>query len=168
MAVSLADFDPQVVAEYDITEDDLRRVEHYLRLLQGPEALALEDISSGGYYGTAALLHEVVELDILLEREPRLLEMDRDDALALWRVNEDAHARALASEYGYLRDVIQRLFNVTVGIGALIVANASDWDLDILIESNVELPLFKPDDEQIRQASDILARLRAVNREGAI
>ncbi len=64
--------------------------------------------------------------------------------------------------------MIQRLFNVTVGIGALIVANASDWDLDILIESNVELPLFQPDDEQVRQASDILGRLRAVNREGAI
>jgi len=168
MAVSLANFEPQAVADYDIPADDLRRGGHYVRLLQGPEALALEDIALGVYYGTAALLHEVVELDILLEREPRLLEMDRDDALALWRVNEDAHARALASEYGYLRDVIQRLFNVTVGIGALIVANASDWDLDILIESNVELPLFKPDDEQVRQASDILARLRAVNREGAI
>ncbi len=82
MAVSLADFDPQAVADYDITADDLRRVEHYLRLLQGSEALALEGIALGGYYGTAALLHEMVELDILLEREPRLLEMDRDDALA--------------------------------------------------------------------------------------
>jgi len=37
MAVSLADFDPQAVADYDITADDLRRVEHYVRLLQGPE-----------------------------------------------------------------------------------------------------------------------------------
>jgi len=67
MAVSLANFDPQVVAEYNITADDLRRVEHYLRLLQGPDAPALKDIAVGGYYGTSALLHEVVELDILLE-----------------------------------------------------------------------------------------------------
>ena len=41
MAVDLADFDPQVVAEYDITEDDLRRVEHYLRLLQEPDPPAM-------------------------------------------------------------------------------------------------------------------------------
>lgn len=98
MAVDLADFDPQVVAEYDITEDDLRRVEHYLRLLRGSDAPALKDIAVGGYYGTSALLHEVVELDILLKREPRLLEMNRDDALVFWCFNEDAHARALAPD----------------------------------------------------------------------
>ena len=166
MAVNLADFDPQAVAEYNITADDLRRVERYLRLLQGPDALTLRDIAIGGYYGTAALLHEVVELDILLEREPRLLEMDRDTILAFWRANEDAHAIAMASEYEYLRNVIQRLFNTTVGIGALVVANASDWDLDILIESDVEIPLFKPNDEQVGRASDLLSRLRAANREG--
>jgi len=161
-SLTLANFDPQVVAEYDITTDDLQRVKQYLRLVQGPDAPALEDIASGGYYGTAALLHEVVELGILLEREPRLLEMDRDAILAFWHANEDAHARALTFEYKYLRDVIQRLFNVTADIGALVVANASDWDLDLLAESDIEVPLFKPDDEQIRQASELLARLRAL------
>jgi len=60
--LTLAGFDPGVVAEYGITADDLRRVERYLRLLQGPDAPALADIAIGGYYGTAALLHEVVEL----------------------------------------------------------------------------------------------------------
>lgn len=39
--IQLADFDPQVVAEYGITADDLQRVECYLRLLQGPDAPAL-------------------------------------------------------------------------------------------------------------------------------
>lgn len=51
----LADFDPQVVAEYDITEEDLDRVVRYLRLLQGPDAPTLADIAIGGYYGTAVL-----------------------------------------------------------------------------------------------------------------
>ena len=64
--MSPADFDPQVVAEYDVTAETLDRVVRYLRLLQGPDAPALADIAVGGYYGTAALLHEVVELDILL------------------------------------------------------------------------------------------------------
>ena len=161
-------FDPQVIAKYGITENDLDQVTRYLRLLQGPDALALEDIALGGYYGTAALLHEVVELNILLEREPRLLEVGRDAILAFWHANADAHARALVIEYKYLHKAIYRLFNVMVGIGALVVANASDWDLDILIESDVEIPLFKPDDEQIGRAAELLARLRFVNGEGAI
>jgi len=158
----LADFDPEIVADYSITGEDLDRVVYYLRVLQGPDALALDDVAQGGYYGTAALLHEVVELRILLGRKPGLLKMDRDTILAFWHINEDAHASALACEYGYLRDVIQRLFNVTVGIGALIVANASDWDLELLAESNVEIPLFKPDDKRVRQAADLLGRLRAM------
>ena len=144
------------------------RVERYLQLLQGPDAPALADIAIGGYYGTSVLLHEVVELDILLEREPELLETDRDDILAFWYANEDAHVRALVSEYEYLRDVIKRLFNVTVDIGALVVANASDWDLELLVESDIEIPLFKPDDELVRHASELLARLRAVNGERVI
>jgi hypothetical protein len=165
--ITLADFDPQVVAEHHITEQTLEQVIRYVRLLQGEDAPTLRDIAIGGYYGTSALLHEVVELDILLEREPGLLEMDRDTILTFWYANEDAHAEALISEYKYLRDVIQRLFNVTVDIGALVVANASDWDLDLLVESDVEVPLFKPDDEQVRRASALLARLRAVNgKEG--
>ena len=166
--ITLADFDPQVVAEHHITEQTLERVIRYVRLLQGEDAPTLQDIAIGGYYGTSALLHEVVELDILLEREPRLLEMDRDTILTFWHANEDAHAEALVSEYKYLRDVIQRLFDVTVDIGALVVANASDWDLDLLVESDVGGPLFKPDDEQVRRASTLLARLRAMNGKEAI
>jgi hypothetical protein len=71
----LADFDPEIVADYSITGEDLGRVVYYLRVLQGPDALALEDVAQGGYYGTAALLHEVVELRILLGRKPGLLKM---------------------------------------------------------------------------------------------
>jgi len=97
-----------------------------------------------------------------------MFKMDRDAILAFWHANEDAHARALAIEYKYLHKVIYRLFNVLVDIGALVVANASDWDLDLLFESDVEIPLFKPDDEQIRQAAELLARLRVVSGERAI
>ena len=57
MAVSLSDFDPQVIAGYDITEEDLDRVVRYLRLLQGPDAPSLADIAIGGYYGASALSH---------------------------------------------------------------------------------------------------------------
>lgn len=154
--IPLAEFDPKILTEHDVTEAELNQIVRYLRLLQGPNALALEKITVGGYYGTAALLHELVEFDILLEREPRLLEMDRNTILDFWHSNEDAHATALASEYKYLRDVIQRLLSMTVDLGALIVANASEQDFDILAESNIEAPLFKPDDEQVKEAKKCL------------
>jgi hypothetical protein len=67
--VGLADFDPAIVAQYAITEQDLQRVARYVQLLQGEDAPTLADIVVGGYYGTSALLHEVVELRALLERE---------------------------------------------------------------------------------------------------
>ena len=161
----LADFDPQAVAEHDITADDLRRVERYLWLLQGPDALTLRDIAIGGYYGTSALLHEVVELDILLEREPRLLEMDQEGALDFWHANEDAHATALAAEYGYLQGWIQRLFGEHVDIGALVWANAGKYDFYVLVESDVRIPVFKPKPQQIRRARMLLALLKKTGQE---
>ncbi len=82
--IRLADFDPEVVADYAITEKYLDRVARYLRLLQSSDALALKDVALGGYYGTSALLHKVVELDILLEQEPGLLEMDQNAILDFW------------------------------------------------------------------------------------
>jgi hypothetical protein len=96
--MDLADFDPDVVAQYHITHLELERVVHYVRLLQGPTAPTLDDIAVGGYYGTAALLHEVVELRLLLARDPELLGRDRETIQRFWRANEDAHAEALIVE----------------------------------------------------------------------
>lgn len=47
--IKLSDFDPEIIAKYDIVEEDLDRVIRYLRLLQGPDAPTLEDIAIGGY-----------------------------------------------------------------------------------------------------------------------
>jgi len=160
--LTLADFDPGVVAEYGITADDLRRVERYLRLLQGPDALALADIAIGGYYGTAALLHEVVELRILIEREPRLLGGDRNSARSLLRGNRDAHLAALAAEYTYLERKIKQVFDQEVEVGALVWANADDSDFHLLVESDWPDRLFVPDAVEIGRARWLLARLKEV------
>ena len=77
MEISLAAFDAAIVAQYTITEQDLQRVARYVQLLQGEDASTLADIAGGGYYGPSALLHEVVELRALLEREPELLQKTR-------------------------------------------------------------------------------------------
>ena len=160
MAISLADFDPQAVAEYTITTDDLRRVERYLRLLQGPDAPALKDIAIGGYYGTSALLHEVVELDILLRREPRLLEMNRQSARDFWHANEDAHVAALVEEYTYLQRQIRQMLGEEVGIGALLWVNADEHDFAMLATSDWPGRLLVPDAAEVGRARHLLMRLK--------
>ena len=157
-------FDPQVVADYGITADDLRRVERYLRLLQGADALSLKDIAVGGYYGTSALLHEVVELRMLLARDRRLLRKSPARVKQFFLDNPDAHAHALAVEHIYLRQVIARLFEQDVAIGALILANAGRRDFCVLAESDVPVPLFEPVDEEVVQAATCLLRLRQLGR----
>jgi hypothetical protein len=60
-------------------------------------------LAVGGYYGTSVFLHEVVELRILLSRDPGLLQRGYDDIDAFLQANQDAHVQALAVEYDYLR-----------------------------------------------------------------
>lgn len=108
--ITLADFDSQIVAEYHITEQALERVIRYVRLLQGEDAPTLRDIAVGGYYGTSALLHEVVELDVLLARDPWLIRKEPSTVQRFFRANLDAHVEAMVVEYGYLQRTIRRLF----------------------------------------------------------
>lgn len=163
--ITLADFDPQIVAEYHITERTLERVIRYVRLLQGEDAPTLQDIAVGGYYGTSALLHEVVELDILLARDPKLLEMGQDEVLTFFHAHEDAHAQALSEEYIYLQRVIRQVFGQRVSLGAMVVANALWDDFYILVESDIALPLLMPEDEEITRASALLDELRSLGKE---
>ena len=162
--ITLADFDPQVIAEYGITEQDLKRVIHYVRLLQGEDALTLQDIAVGGYYGTSALLHEVMELRILLARDPRLLHRRRAEVVQFFAANPDAHAWALAVEHTYLRQTIARCFGEDIPIGALIMAHGRANDFWILAEADIALPLFEPTGEEVAKAAALLTRLRQLGR----
>lgn len=103
--VKLSDFDPKLIIAYAITEQDLTNIYQYLRALQAHLNLATwDDICIGGYYGTSALLHEVVELRILLSRDPYLLTQSDAKIRAFARLphNRDAHVRGLEVEYAYL------------------------------------------------------------------
>ena len=160
----LADYDPQAVTEYNITADDLRRVVRYLWLLQGPDALTLRDIAIGGYYGTSALLHEVVELDILLEREPRLLKWSREAARDFLEQNQDAHVEALKAEYTYLRWAVGDVLGQKVSMGALILANTVRRDFWLLAESDWHEPLFYPQKNDVVQAVYLLNALRQLGK----
>lgn len=164
--VKLSDFDPQPVIEYAITERDLANIYQYLRAMQAHLDLATwDDICLGGYYGTSALLHEVVELRILVNRDPYLLAQSDTKIKVFARLprNRDAHVRGLEVEYSYLQRVIQYLFDVHMNIGALLKVNSThpqDWD--DLFETN--LPFFAPSPQEMLEARELLAELRNLGR----
>jgi hypothetical protein len=161
----LTAFDPRIVAEYHITESDLRNVVQYLTIVQDRDSRTLADLRRGGYYGTSILLHELIQLRYLLERDPQVLR--RDKAFLRRRLTADleAHLQGLVAEYEYLQGAIRKVFGQIVGIGALVQANASTTDFDLLFASDVEIPIFPATDNEIEHARGLLERLRALGEE---
>jgi len=166
VVVKLADFDPEPIIDYAITERDLTSVYQYLQAMQSHLTQGTwEEICEAGYYGASALLHEVVELRILLRRDPYLLTRAEDEIKQFARhpQNRDAHCRGLEAEYRYLQAVVHRLFAEWIDIGAMVRANTQRYgDWDDLFETN--LPFHHPSPENIAEAEYWLKRLR--NREG--
>ena len=132
--LKLSDFDPDPLVEYAITERDLTSIYQYLQAMQAHLDLATwDDICIGGYYGTSALLHEVIEVRILTSRNPYFLAQSASKIKAFARLpqNRDAHVRGLEIEYSYLQKVIQYQYDVSINIGALLKVNSThpqDWD----------------------------------------
>ena len=164
MEISLADLDPAIVAQYAITEQDLQRVARYVQLLQGEDAPTLADIAVGGYYGTSALLHEVVELRALLEQEPELLDWQGHAVRQFFHANPDAHANALVVEHRYLQACIEGIFGQRLSLTALVTANAGQRDFELLLASDIPVPIFEPSLTEVRQAELLLERLRSFGK----
>jgi hypothetical protein len=153
------------VAAYHITEHDLLNVVRYITILQGQESQVLNDLAAGGYYGTSVLLHEIVELRILLARDPLLLQKGKRSIGLFLKENADAHIEGLMAEYPYLRRKIAYVFNEIVGVGELVRANAPMEDFKMLFDSEWQMPIFEPTEEQAERASNLLARLKGLGKE---
>ncbi|MBM4464641.1 MAG: hypothetical protein FJ014_03590 [Chloroflexi bacterium] len=164
MPFRLADFDREVLAEHGITQQEIENARRYVVLLQGANSQTYADISGGCYYATSGLLHEVVELRVLLKRDRWLLVRSRQRANKFLQDNEDAHVEALQVEYPYLQRKIAEIFGARVGIGELVRANASKWDFDRLFNSDLDLPIFFPTDAEIERAWMLLERLKRFDR----
>ena len=160
----MVDFDPEAIEQHNVTARDVESAYRYVALLQGTDSQTYVDIAGGCYYGTSALLHEVIELRVLLERDRWLLVRSRQRANKLLQDNEDAHIEALQVEYPYLQRKIAEIFGARVGIGELVRANASKWDFDRLFNSDLDLPIFFPTDAEIERARMLLERLKRFDR----
>ena len=164
MPFRLTDFDREALAEHGVTQREIENARRYVALLQEADSQTYADIAAGCYYGTSALLHEVVELRILLKRDRWLLVRSRKRANKFLQDNEDAHIEALQVEYPYLQRKIAEILGEKVGIGELVKANASRLDFDKLFDSELDLPIFFPTDADIERARILLDRLKRFDR----
>jgi hypothetical protein len=160
----LTDFDREALAEYSVTQREIENARRYVVLLQGSHSQTYADIAGGCYYGTSALLHEVIELRILLKRDRWLLRRPGQRIKKFLQDNADAHIEALQVEYPYLWRKIAEILGENVGVGELVRANASQWDFDKLFNSDLDLPIFFPTDADIERAQMLLDRLKRFDR----
>ena len=160
----MADFDPEAIRQRNVTARDIENARRYVAILQGTGSQTYTDIAAGCYYGTSALLHEVIELRVLLDRDRWLLVRSRKRANKFLQDNEDAHIEALQVEYPYLQRKIAEILGEKVGIGELVKANASRLDFDKLFNSDLDLPIFFPTDADIERARMLLDRLKRFDR----
>lgn len=168
MPFRLADFDREALAEYGVTQREIENARRYVVLLQGTDSKTYTDIAAGCYYGTSALLHEVVEVRILLKRDRWLLRRPGQRVKKFLQDNEDAHVEGLKAEYVYLQRVIEEQLKEQIGLGALVRANTIRFDYDRLLESALPLPFLEPTAEEVTRASRLLSRLKKLCREKAL
>jgi len=158
-------FDREALKQHQVTPPDVENAERYVARLQGTDSPTYRDIAAGCYYATSALLHEVVEVRILLARDRRLLRRSRRQIRWFLRNNEDAHVQGLIAEYTYLQQMIEKHLGAKVGIGALIQANTTNLDYDRLLEARFPAPLLEPTDDDILRAERLLDHLKELDRE---
>jgi hypothetical protein len=164
----LADFDHEAIEQHNVTVGDIENTDRYVAILQGTDSQTYADIASGCYYGTSVLLHEVIELRVLMKRDRRLLARSRQQVKKFLQDNEDAHIEGLRAEYVYLQRVIEEQLKEQIGLSALVRANTIRFDYDRLLESALPLPFLEPTTEEVRKAGKLLSRLKKLGREKAL
>lgn len=143
---------------------DVENARRYVAMLQGVRSPTFRHLAAGGSYGTSVLLHEVVEVRILLGQDPGLLRRPRAQAITLLESNLNAHVEGLKAEYRYLWEKIRVVLGEAVGVGELVKANASNIDLELLHASDLDLPIFLPTEAKIARAHQLLSKLKAIDR----
>ena len=167
MPFRLADFDREALAEYGVTQREIENARRYVARLQWTDSETYADIAAGCYYGTSALLHEVVELRVLLKRDRWLLRRPGQWIKKFLEDNADAHVEGLKVEYVYLQRVIEERLGERIGLSALVRTNTTRFDYNRLLESELPLPFLEPTAEEVSRASRLLSRLKKLCKEGS-
>ena len=160
MSFRLANFDQEALAEHGVTQREIENARRYVVRLQGTDSETYADIAAGCYYATSALLHEVIELRVLLERDQWLLRRSGQRIKKFLENNADAHAEGLKAEYVYLQRVIRKRLGEQIGLDALVRTNTTRFDYNRLLESDLPLPFFEPTAEEVSRAGELLSRLK--------
>jgi hypothetical protein len=160
----LARLDQVGLNRYRITEKDVEKVERYICIIQedflklGVETTWQNIAHFAGPYGTAILIHEVVEIRALEARRLRPLRRKMSSLRQLLAQHIDVHVMALYEEHRYLQEVINRLYGQTFEVATLVGANCIHGDLERFLESDIGV--FILEDDLINEAGRILARLK--------
>ena len=160
----LAKLDPIGLNRYQITENDVAKVEQYISIIQadflrlGIETTWQNIVHFVGPYGTAILIHEVVEIRALEARGLRPLRRKMSSLRQLLAQHVDVHVIALYEEHRYLQEVINRLYGQTFEVATLVGANCIPSDLERFLESDIGVFILEHD--RINEAGRILARLK--------
>ena len=158
----LAPFDPVAIRRYGITEQEVKRVEQYVRLLQEVLPVTIWDQLQhyGKAYRTSILIYEVVQFRGLVRAGINPLRYSRRTLARLLEEHTDVHVEALYDEHLYLQEVIQRKYGEYFQVATLIKANREDAsDLNLLQESAIGIFLLQ-NDEIVEHARRVLRQMR--------
>lgn len=112
-------------------------------------------------YSTSLVIHELVEIRILLARGIDLLKLDTDTLQQTLASNIDAHIQAIYEEHSYLQDYISRRYQQLFQIGTLLKVNRSDvyeFDLELLLSSDIGVVIIE--DDRLDEARQIISELK--------
>jgi hypothetical protein len=68
------------------------------------------------------------------------------------------------SEHHYLQASIEDIFGQRLSLEALVTANAGQRDFELLLASEIPVPIFEPLLAEVQQAELLLERLRSLGR----
>lgn len=167
----LAKLDPVAVTRYQITENDIRTIEHYLKIIQADlerQGVSVwQEISEfPSAYATSLIIHELVEIRLLQARGIDPLKLDTDTLQRALASHIEAHIQAIYDEHIYLQEYIARRYQHLFQVGTLLKVNRDDdeeEDLQLLLDSDVGIVIIE--DEKLEAARQIIAELKGETNE---
>jgi hypothetical protein len=145
-----------------ITEKDIRTIERYLKTFQRfvIGGSTWDDIRTfASPYATSIVIHELIEIRLLEAEGIRTLKLSTEELQETLSKNIEAHNTATYEEHLYLREYIQRQYQVYFEVATLIRANrGDDRDRQLFLESEVGVYILE--EERVPEAEAIMVQVK--------